>query len=564
MLGGYPGGDTVKTNNNFAAGGGGGAGGPGVSGVLNSDKGGNGGPGVNYDITGELLMYGAGGGGTVFYSPDKGYGRGGAGDGYGDSYRSDTITGQPGHDGFGSGGGGGKANGGALDSGGRGGCGTVIIRFTIDASKDSFSANITRSIKVPTTVTFTAELGTDLSDMTWDFGDGSDPVVTTDLTVSHEYTAAGVYTVTMQHGAQTITKTGYIEIISGTLYVDDDSENPEYPYDSPSKAAKYIEDALAIAENGFMICIAPGDYPLKSAGNALQVTNAVTMIGTGASSIDVVIRNPQTRRGYAKDQVLYVNNADAMVANVTIADAYIGNAGWGASIYIDAYGGTVSNCVIRDGSANIPVQAKCGGVYMKAGLLTHSVISNCFFMAQSGDLNNTELANALLINGSGRAENCLIQDCGVGVGAVVSLQNANAELVNCTIVGGEVGFWTGNNRAITNLSYAVGCQNGAVKNVAVYNVKRVAFNDEPETYEAAFGTDLSKFTCCVKAEKGDFVDYDSGNLSPSSGGALFDAGEDSAVNEATDLAGNTRIVGAHVDVGCYEATKPVGLRILLR
>ena len=49
-----------------------------------------------------------------------------------------------------------------------------------------------------------------------------------------------------------------------------------------------------------------------------------------------------------------------------------------------------------------------------------------------------------------------------------------------------------------------------------------------------------------------FIDAANGDYRLSAGSSCIDAGDSSKVAETTDLAGNPRIVGAAVDVGCYE------------
>lgn len=539
-------------------------------------KKGYGGAGYVCQITGEDKMYGYGGGAGATLGALSG-----AGNEWGKGCKvNDAADQTPGEPGTGGGGGGGSWQG--ADPGANGGCGTVIIRYTIDTAKDDFSANVTRSIKVPTTVVFTAELGTELSEMTWDFGDGSESVTTTDLSVSHEYGAAGKYTVTMTHGLQTITKVDYIEIVSGTLFVDVNSKNPQPPYDTRETAATKVTDAISYAENGFEVRIAPGEYELNDVfpssgmpawGNsgpwnsctvAMIFTNAITVVGEGASPNDVVIRSMR-RRNYYKDPVVFMDNADAFLSNVTLKDGSTSNQGWGGSVWITANGGTVSNCVVRNGIASIPIQAKTGGVYMSAGLVTHTVFDGCTYdETKYGSLGNSRLASAAYLAGSARMENCLFTNCVANVGDVVTVDGAKASLVNCTIADCQIGFWTGNNN-VTNEGFAVGYQNGTVKNVAVYNVKRVAYNDNPETFDCAFGPDPSKFTCCVLATKGDFRDYEGGDFVPQVKKALYDAGNDDGISETDkDLAGNPRIFGKHVDIGCYESQRAAGLMLIVK
>ena len=567
---------------NWSAGGGGGMAHDGYM-YNDSESPGCGGEGVVYAITDNDKMYGYGGGACRNNNVSA---LSGARNEYGRGWGKVNTEPTAGENGTGGGGGGGtEANTNPKVNGADGGCGTVIIRYVLDTAKDDFSADITRSIKVPTTVTFTAQLGTELSTMTWDFGDGSAAVETTELSVSHEYAAAGKYTVTMTHGAQTVKKENYIEIVSGTLFVDANSKNPQPPYDTRETAATKVTDAIAYAENGFEVRIAPGEYELRdvfpskdkdgkdfpawggsgswnSCTITMFLTNAITVVGEGVSPSDVIIRSVR-RRNYYKDMVAFLDNPKALLANVTLADGSTSNQGYGGSAWITANGGTISNCVVQGGSASIPVQAKTGGVYMSAGLVTHTIFEDCTFdETKYGNLGNARLASAAIVTGTARIENCLFRNCGANVGDVVALSGGNASLVNCTIAGCQIGCWTGNNN-VTNDGFAVGTSEGVVRNCAVCNVKRVAYNDNPETYDCAFGPTLTRFTACVKAEKSDFKNYEAGDFTPAVCKALYDAGDDTGIS-ATDLAGNPRLFNKHVDIGCYESQRVAGLLMIVK
>lgn len=136
---GFPGGDGAKRVMNgydCGAGGGGGAGGAGEKAatrtiLVGSDTyiyAGHGGQGLAFDITGATVVYGAGGGGGAeqYVYP----GEGGSGGGNGGSYYEGTGDGEPGTDGTGGGGGGAAYHGGGR-FGGRGGCGTVILKLRV-------------------------------------------------------------------------------------------------------------------------------------------------------------------------------------------------------------------------------------------------------------------------------------------------------------------------------------------------------------------------------------------------------------------------------------------------
>lgn len=139
---GYHGGDAKQVGNDYSAGGGGGAGGVGEN---STSHGGNGGIGRLSDITGENIYYGGGGGGgtanQTAVSPWIG-GTGGLGGGANGTNSTTTVAANGTH---GLGGGGG---GGSTVSGGYGGSGVVIIRYSASpqAPVASFTANNTESI----------------------------------------------------------------------------------------------------------------------------------------------------------------------------------------------------------------------------------------------------------------------------------------------------------------------------------------------------------------------------------------------------------------------------------
>lgn len=547
--GGFPGGDQRAAN--WAYGGGGGAAEAG-HGDQEEDPC-FGGRGLVYDITGEDKMYGYGGGAGARNSQLLS----GARNEYGRGWVSTALPNTPGEEGTGGGGGGGRASDGS-GYGADGGCGTVIIRYFVDTAQDDFTADIVHSIRIPTIVTFTAELGTDLSEMTWDFGDGSAPFTTTDIPVAHEYTAPGLYTVTMTRGAHVVLKTGYVEIISGVLYVDAASENPVPPYDSRSTAATRVADALAYAADGYEVRIAPGVYSLAIKNynvEYIDVTNAVTIIGEGASPTNVVLRSPQKRKWY-NDKVMRINNAGAKVENVTLADGWVSNGGWGGCLLIDNLGGVVTNCVIRNGGANIATQARAGGAYLNGGVVTHTIFEDCYYDA-SQSLTYARLASGVVVAGDAKVENCLFRNCTGDAGDIIALTHQKAVVRNCTVVDGRIGFCLGgnNNNIVTNESFAIGCGSGKVENCAVYNVKRIAFNDFEETYDAAFGPTASDFITCANATKSDFVNYDAWNLRPAVFGILHNTGTAVPGFEyILDLAGRPRIIGKTIDIGCYEGS----------
>lgn len=125
---GHNGGTGSSSSSPAVGGGGGGAGGPGV--IASGSNGGAGGPGIETDISGELVVYAAGGGGAGINGGAAGA-AGGATAGAG-TQGTTGLTGGAGVAGSGSGGGG-AAGGGGTSYGGAGGSGAVIVRYTVPA-----------------------------------------------------------------------------------------------------------------------------------------------------------------------------------------------------------------------------------------------------------------------------------------------------------------------------------------------------------------------------------------------------------------------------------------------
>jgi hypothetical protein len=108
----------------YSGGGGGGAGGPGQDATLSPVcAGGAGGPGVQYDITGVMTWYAAGGGGASNFCAGGAAGLGGSG--AGGAARPTVVNALAGRPDSGDGGGGSAADGQA----GAGGSGIVVIRY---------------------------------------------------------------------------------------------------------------------------------------------------------------------------------------------------------------------------------------------------------------------------------------------------------------------------------------------------------------------------------------------------------------------------------------------------
>ena len=453
--GGFSGGKSSKNGNQYGAGGGGGAGGPGLDGVTtaSSNKGGDGGPGLEYGITGETVMYGAGGGGTVFYTSESSIGRGGAGDGYGDSYLNKNRPGQPGNDGTGGGGGGGQTNGGALGSAGRGGHGTVIIRYvvqelptsgvtvTVVKQSDAHEAGLVaggftfscseaaRSVNYPVryTVSGTAKPGQTYEELSgvvvipagqtsvvMPVQPLSDRVIDYDSTVTVTITPDPAYTVGSNSSATLTIINDSTTTDPKVRYVATDGADTNDGL-SPTTAFASLNKALTVlAPNGGTVYVLPGTYEETTAtlsalkgveeGHGLehglwfsyyQVTNAVKIIGSGANPGDVVFKW-KTCTTPAKQRVF----DDGVFKDQGVSPRIF---------YLNHPKAMLKNLTVRGGRAGVPNgpvrRQECGG-------------SNIFIDTEGGTV-----------------EDCLIDDgkmetWGVGGGGV---QMCGGRVIRCRI-----------------------------------------------------------------------------------------------------------------------------------
>ena len=587
VVGGYAGGSGAAN----AGGDGGGAGGVGQNGgTRGGNYGGNGGVAVTNDITGELVGYGAGGGGCAVYNLPGTCGLGGCLDGYGDSYRSSSVPATAGRDGTGGGGGAGYGNG--ASTGGAGGTGTVIIRYAVNETQVTvdFLAQDTVGF-APLAVQFTAQVdkpnGANAV-LTWDFGDGSASLETSETTVSHTYSAVGLYSVSVSVSAagQIAQKTiaNCVEVASRYIYVDNSSENEVAPYATPQTAAKTIDAALAaISTAGQTIRVMPGNYvqPYPAV-----LDKAVTVMGMGESPTNVVVEQTAPIV-YNDDQnkvtrnIFTLNHADAIVCNLTMKKGWhrIVNANPSAGgVVVQSNGGTVSNCVIT-GCVSARNNHGAAGADLVAGLITHTLIEDC--EVDKPNLPYTPRhggASGIRLTGNGRAENCLVRNCNRGAASdqfhAVLLNGAGARAVNLTIVScGSKSYSYQDSAGATTPSCGLYVEYGQAVNCVVADVYE---SGEPAVNRAWGGASGSFVNCatdtaeaindtCVTISTADFKNFATGDLRPRSGGPLVNAGNATCGFTArnTDFAGDVRVFGRAVDIGCYEC-QSAGLAIFVR
>ena len=543
-----------------AGGGGGGAGGAGQNGgTRGGNYGGNGGLAVTNDITGELVGYGAGGGGCAFYNLPGTRGLGGCMDGYGDSCPSTSGSGTQGKDGTGGGGGAGYGNGGS--TGGKGGTGTVIVRYSVDTSTIAadFEASSVSGI-APLSAVLTADIAVpeeSTAMLAWNFGDGSAVLETMETSVSHVYETPGTYTVslTVTAAGASVTKTreNYIVVSETYVYVNASSVNPVPPYKTLDTAATTLYDALAVATvAGQIVRVSPGEY-VSSTGNnsfgegvsAYEITNGITVVGMGDSPTNVVFK-----RTTANIRLFYLNHASAKVKNVTMRDGYSSAGALGGNALIGANGGIIEDCVIKDGYVH-QWDGGGGNVGMRGGRLVRCVLTGGSINSDS--LSAGRLGGSALHLAGGIVENSLIYGNVNGYCPVV-ISDA-ATLVNCT-VSANTGTAGAGVYVAKSTSQVVNC-------VIAGNVASSDSSGHGHVWLAADASYVANFMNCASEVELGYGSVHADNVGMVGSGDFHlgassicrDKGMDATAIGAistTDLDGNPRQSGEAIDIGCYE------------
>ena len=356
---------------------------------------------------------------------------------------------------------------------------------------------------------------------------------------------------------------------------------------------KTITAAIAaLGADGGTVSVSHGTYSLTTSyapdeyqsdnytagSSCVVVTTPVSIVGSTGNPSEVIFKRDST---VSSARVFMLNHADAKLQYLTIQDGYPndGTPRNGGNILIGYNGGTVEDCIIKDGKAangnntnlgggNISLMAgRCSRCVITGGKIIHyrpigmnvfatgnSVVENC--LITKGSCNSTHEAaqdeGAVALNGSAKLINCTVVKNSANRFSGVNILSSNARAINCVIYGNTVRY---ENDARGNAND--GWANGVSKN-----------NSNLSCYVNC-GTDLDTSlysqlnATCFTVGTGDFVDAGNEDWRPHLNAITRDSGSDYSTSggvSATDLAGNTRVQGSSVDVGCYELAPAFHLR----
>ena len=198
---------------------------------------------------------------------------------------------------------------------------------------------------------------------------------------------------------------------------------------------KTIHKALSVAGDGDNVYVAAGRYGCDADHQALVVTNAVSLIGTGAKRTDVcAVYEGSTEKwsGFGGKRLLYVNNKLATVRHMDFAGP---SSTW--NLCGDNYGTTVSvvagrlsDCVFRDGYVNA---AYGSGVYLD----TEDAVLEDSLLSGYGSAGGVWEGGVALTIKNGVARRCeIINNIGRTSGPV-GLQGAKARLLDSIVTNNQ-------------------------------------------------------------------------------------------------------------------------------
>jgi predicted outer membrane repeat protein len=447
---------------------------------------------------------------------------------------------------------------------------------------------------------FAANITGQVNGSIWDFGDGTR--ATNIPVISHIWPAAGIYPVTLYafndaypSGLSTVLTINYY--IPQTLYVMTSSTTPIAPYDSWSKAATNIQNAIDVAYTNDVIIVSNGFYNTGSRTNTDGTTNrifvwqpvtlqslngsAVTRIDGGNTMRCVFLTNGAGLSGFTitngfspNGGGIFSTSSNNLVSScLIISNRASGNGG-------GLYQGTATNCTFKlnSGSAAFGsvLQSCVVGPWNSGSFaaIQNCLVSNSIVSSNRAGVNSSTVFNSIISSNipGGGASGSVLVNCIISSNAALSTAGVgNCFATNCVIFGnvsvdagaGGAAFSTlVNCTVVSNSGVTGGVSFGFVSNCIVY-------------YNTLRGTNTpsnlnnTPNNCCTfplpSVGIGNFtnpplfVNLAGGDFHLQSTSPCINAGNNTAVTTATDFDGNPRVVGGTVDVGAYEYQTPTSI-----
>ena len=389
------------------------------------------------------------------------------------------------------------------------------------------------------------------------------PEVTTDTTVA--LAVSGAFVGTSSSGAMTIVDAPYdpaVRYVSTTGSDENHGGAPELPKKTIGAAVSSL--ANIARSRTCTVHVAPGLYPISA---AIDVAEPIRVLGDDPDPSRTVVSNTVGAGDkHGIQRVFTIDHADALVANLAMQNGSVwGNWSGGGNFLVGTAGGTVSNCLVEAGRIEYGGHNGGGGGRMEAGLVTHTAFRGNHTASGSSPYGDGPYrAGVLMLGGSARAENCLIADNPQSAADTLVKVAGSATMVNCTIADSSLSRTNENCRTFAAMHVE---GSATVRNVVIAGVTNTIdgapcppAGSVSNFLDGAFDGDATGLPEGTATGTIDdfFPRHAEGAVPdvryrPEPGSPLLDAGAEYAPMAALDLSGRQpRLVGAAVDIGCYE------------
>ncbi len=282
---------------------------------------------------------------------------------------------------------------------------------------------------------------------------------------SYDFSEIGVSSVALKvvwkSGMVVVSEPCDIDVQQGRSYVSLDGGNV-YPYDTPEKAARNINDAMAVVfgdqDAPADVILMPGVYNCMAGTMGsdwfVNITTPVNLQGGGARPEDTVLDGGHTNRILS----ITAEGVGAKVSNLSLLNAASqGKTDTRRGYAADLRAGTIQNCII---SNSMLLEGSESVVYLNGGSIIDSIICKTSGTIPQWGKN----CGSVVQVASGLVKGCLIYGNYIKEkgGAAIYLSGSNASAIDCVVRGNTLYYNEDYSAAEGGGAAGISARNGAL------------------------------------------------------------------------------------------------------
>ena len=332
-----------------------------------------------------------------------------------------------------------------------------------------------------------------------------------------------------------------------TVYVDPANYGKSGLDGSIDRPFGTIQDAIDAesTEVDSVIELAPGIYTngmhrgtgLTSSYARVVINKRLTITGRPGHREDTIILGDRgsSENGLGDDAVRCVynaNGADSVIRGITLTGGYTGSSG-----APNGQGGAVCSqkntfvidCIVTNNFA------------YRSGAFMNGNVMRCYVA-------DNDVSNMGSVGQGVELSFCVLKDNSKTSAKALTIYSG--KIVNCTFVDNDVA---------TDCIGLASSAGATIANCVFFNNDARAWGTNPERFfNCASDIEITDGNNCVVIDESAFVNYEKGNYRPaaglSNGGSTWEEYLGYGATSDKDLAGEPRLLGKAVDIGCYEFT----------